>query len=331
MPILYLGSCTVAGTVCVPSFSRYWRPGSSASSPIQTIAASNWSAICGGVRRQSMSPREQSTSFGKSERDRLAGRRLVELAVHGDDPRHLGRAFPPARSAIRSPGLTAPARDRAGVEPLRRRGSPSAPACGRGGTDGVPAPPPRARRARSGLRTRPSAPSAAVTLSPSSAQTGIAVTASIPAAVGEALHNRRESPRTAPGRSRPGPSCSPPARTAGCRAGGRSCCAAGSGSARPCVASTSTMARSALDAPVAMLRVYCSWPGVSARMKRRLSRPEIEIGDVDGDALLALGLEPVGEQGEIGEAVQPVPRAPRRNRAAGGRSGSTCRRRPSRR
>ena len=27
----------------------------------------------------------------------------------------------------------------------------------------------------------------------------------------------------------------------------------------------------AVDAPVAMLRVYCSWPGVSAMMKRRFA------------------------------------------------------------
>ena len=32
---------------------------------------------------------------------------------------------------------------------------------------------------------------------------------------------------------------------------------------------TSRMARSAVDAPVAMLRVYCSCPGVSARMNFR--------------------------------------------------------------
>ena len=37
----------------------------------------------------------------------------------------------------------------------------------------------------------------------------------------------------------------------------------------PLRASTSITARSALDAPVAMLRVYCSCPGVSATMKRR--------------------------------------------------------------
>ena len=34
----------------------------------------------------------------------------------------------------------------------------------------------------------------------------------------------------------------------------------------PLRASTRIMATSAVEAPVAMLRVYCSWPGVSAMM-----------------------------------------------------------------
>ena len=37
----------------------------------------------------------------------------------------------------------------------------------------------------------------------------------------------------------------------------------------PLRASTRITARSAVEAPVAMLRVYCSCPGVSATMKRR--------------------------------------------------------------
>ncbi len=37
----------------------------------------------------------------------------------------------------------------------------------------------------------------------------------------------------------------------------------------PLRASTRTMATSAVEAPVAMLRVYCSWPGVSAMMNLR--------------------------------------------------------------
>ena len=38
----------------------------------------------------------------------------------------------------------------------------------------------------------------------------------------------------------------------------------------PLRASMSTMARSAVEAPVTMLRVYCSWPGASARMYFRV-------------------------------------------------------------
>ena len=40
-------------------------------------------------------------------------------------------------------------------------------------------------------------------------------------------------------------------------------------SVSPARASTSSSARSAVEAPVTMLRVYCAWPGQSARMKRR--------------------------------------------------------------
>ena len=67
----------------------------------------------------------------------------------------------------------------------------------------------------------------------------------------------------------------------------------------PLRASTRMMARSAFEAPVAMLRVYCSCPGVSATMNERLRRSEKAIGDVDRDALLALGLQPVDQQGKI--------------------------------
>ena len=37
----------------------------------------------------------------------------------------------------------------------------------------------------------------------------------------------------------------------------------------PLRASIRMIARSAVDAPVTMLRVYCSWPGVSAMMNLR--------------------------------------------------------------
>ena len=52
-------------------------------------------------------------------------------------------------------------------------------------------------------------------------------------------------------------------------------------------------------APVAMLRVYCSCPGVSAMMNLPLVGGEVPVGDVDRDPLLALGLEAVGEQRQI--------------------------------
>ena len=40
-------------------------------------------------------------------------------------------------------------------------------------------------------------------------------------------------------------------------------------SSTPLRASTRISARSAVEAPVTMLRVYCSWPGVSAMMNLR--------------------------------------------------------------
>ena len=48
-----------------------------------------------------------------------------------------------------------------------------------------------------------------------------------------------------------------------------------------------------------MLRVYCSWPGVSATMKLAAIGREEAIGDVDRDALFALRFQPVDEQGEV--------------------------------
>ena len=47
--------------------------------------------------------------------------------------------------------------------------------------------------------------------------------------------------------------------------------AAGSATSTPWRASMRMMASWQVDAPVAMLRVYCSWPGVSAMMNLRLS------------------------------------------------------------
>ena len=63
-----------------------------------------------------------------------------------------------------------------------------------------------------------------------------------------------------------------------------------------------------------------------------LGRREIAIGDVDGDALLALGAQAVGEQRKIDLAAADRPasvdlRKRRARRATGGRSAWFCRRR----
>jgi len=64
-------------------------------------------------------------------------------------------------------------------------------------------------------------------------------------------------------------------------------------------ASMSMTARSAVEAPVTMLRVYCSCPGVSGDDELAPFGGEEAVGHVDGDALLALGRQPVDEQREI--------------------------------
>ena len=79
-------------------------------------------------------------------------------------------------------------------------------------------------------------------------------------------------------------------------------------------------------------------------MKERRGGGEVAIGDVDGDALLALGLEPVDQEREVDVVADGAVLAgialERRElvvedracvRRAGGRSAWTCRRRPSRR
>ena len=48
-----------------------------------------------------------------------------------------------------------------------------------------------------------------------------------------------------------------------------------------------------------MLRVYCSCPGVSATMNLRRSVEKIAVGDIDGDALFALGRQAVHQQRKI--------------------------------
>ena len=48
-----------------------------------------------------------------------------------------------------------------------------------------------------------------------------------------------------------------------------------------------------------MLRVYCSWPGRVGDDELALVGREVAVRDVDGDALLALGLQAVGQQREV--------------------------------
>ena len=65
-----------------------------------------------------------------------------------------------------------------------------------------------------------------------------------------------------------------------------------------------------------MLRVYWMCPGVSAMMNLRRGRGEVAVGDVDGDALLALGAQAVGEQREVGDVVRRGPRLVARRRSS---------------
>jgi len=57
-----------------------------------------------------------------------------------------------------------------------------------------------------------------------------------------------------------------------------------------------------------MLRVYCSWPGVSAMMNLRRAVEKIAVGDVDGDSLFPLRAQAIGNQGKIEAAGSLVAR-----------------------
>jgi len=52
-----------------------------------------------------------------------------------------------------------------------------------------------------------------------------------------------------------------------------------------------------------MLRVYCSCPGVSGDDEFALVGGEEAVGDIDGDALLALGLQSVDQQRKVDVAA----------------------------
>ncbi len=184
------------------------------------------------------------------------------------------------------------------------------------------------------------------TLSPASAETGMTCASGRPSSRASVVTSSADRRERRLASTRRGRSCS--------RRRSRAARAAAAATARwrrvcsstPLRASTSTTTASAVVAPVTMLRVYCTCPGQSARMNDAAPGGEVAVGDVDGDALLALGAQAVGEQREVDGAglgrrsrARPTCGRPRRagrrgspsSRAAGGRPGSTCRRRRSRR
>ena len=57
-----------------------------------------------------------------------------------------------------------------------------------------------------------------------------------------------------------------------------------------------------------MLRVYWTWPGRVGELEAAARRDERAVGDVDRDALLALGAQAVGEEREVDVAVAAAPR-----------------------
>ena len=115
--------------------------------------------------------------------------------------------------------------------------------------------------------------------------------------------------------------------------------AAGLLDARPCGRRRGSIARSAVEAPVTMLRVYWTWPGRVGDDELAPRGGEVAVGDVDRDALLPLGAQAVGEQREVDVARRRAARLSRARRLRAGprrwpscrraaaRSGSTCRRR----
>ena len=66
-----------AGTVVVPIFRRYWRPGSISSSAIQSRCAANWSETSGRAARRAQNVAARDVDFvGQRQRHGVAGARL---------------------------------------------------------------------------------------------------------------------------------------------------------------------------------------------------------------------------------------------------------------
>ncbi len=108
-----------------------------------------------------------------------------------------------------------------------------------------------------------------MTLSPSSAEIGMKVRSANSSLPANSVNSARISSKTFSSKSTRSILLTQTARCFTCSSEAitawRRLC-----SVMPLRASTSTSARSAVEAPVTMFRVYCTWPGVSAMMNLRL-------------------------------------------------------------
>ena len=261
---------SVTGTVVVPIFSRKRLPASAAVSSIQTRSAAK-RRVTVGRRRGSASTSPRMTSISSvrvkvTERPATAtARSPSKLTIRATE---LGR--PDAATTMRSPTATRPE----ATVPVKPRKSPF----GRlthctGKRSGAPsASRPVSTASRWASRAGPPYQGVRAlrlaTLSPSRADIGIATTewkASGAAKLAKAASISRKRASEKSTRSilfTASTTWRMPSRET--MAAWRRVC-----SSRPLRASTSSTASSALEAPVAMLRVYWRWPGVSATTKAR--------------------------------------------------------------
>ena len=128
---LYLGGAIVAPTVRVPIFMQVGaaRAASASSCHPDDVRLELVGDLGRVVGRGDHVAAADVDLVGERERDRLAGDRLVEVAVEGDDPRDRAASCPDGSTRIASPGRTVPLDDRAGeaaevevraVDPLHR-------------------------------------------------------------------------------------------------------------------------------------------------------------------------------------------------------------------
>ena len=225
----------------------------------------------------SMSPRETSIVVLEPDRHRHARRRLVDRAVGGVDRRDAACA---GRTAARRPRRPrARRRPRPGPRSRGSRGarrtsagSPTAP--GSGGRRGC-----GRRRSRSprGARaaSRPCHHGIRVGRARRRCRRGAPRSGSPASSLdARARRSRSSSSRSISWKRASSKSTRSILLTANddvgdARAATRSACGGASARSRPCARRRSTTATSAVEAPVTMLRVYCTWPGASASWKRR--------------------------------------------------------------